>query len=230
MSRFEEANHYLKKGLKIKADDFNILCNYGNLKRDLNQNKEAIEYYNKAYKIDKFNETLLINLAGAYQIDAEFEASKKILNEINNNFPKNTKADFMYSGIHNYEENDNHRNEMIKKLKLSLNDQNIVFLNFAIAKSYSDIKNYSESSKYFINANKSQYKLFDNYNFENELQTFNIIKDKVKNFQFKDLYPQAKPNLIFIVGLPRSGTTLMHQIVSSHSEVYGAGELPIICN
>ena len=77
MSRFEEANHYLKKGLKIKADDFNILCNYGNLKRDLNQNKEAIEYYNKAYKINKFNETLLINLAGAYQIDAEFEASKK---------------------------------------------------------------------------------------------------------------------------------------------------------
>ena len=230
MSRFEEANHYLKKGLKIKADDFNILCNYGNLKRDLNQNKEAIEYYNKAYKIDKFNETLLINLAGAYQIDAEFEASKKILNEINNNFPRNTKADFMYSGIHNYEENDNHRNEMIKKLKLSLNDQNIVFLNFAIAKSYSDIKNYSESSKYFINANKSQYKLFDNYNFENELQTFNIIKDKFKNFQFKDLYPQAKPNLIFIVGLPRSGTTLMHQIVSSHSEVYGAGELPIISN
>ena len=34
--------------------------------------------------------------------------------------------------------------------------------------------------------------------------------------------------MIFIVGLPRSGTTLTHQIVSSHTKVYGAGELTIL--
>ena len=31
-------------------------------------------------------------------------------------------------------------------------------------------------------------------------------------------------NLIFIVGLPRSGTTLLHQIISSHSKTFGAEE------
>jgi tetratricopeptide (TPR) repeat protein len=31
---------------------------------------------------------------------------------------------------------------------------------------------------------------------------------------------------VFIIGMPRSGTTLMEQIVASHNEVYGAGELP----
>ena len=30
---------------------------------------------------------------------------------------------------------------------------------------------------------------------------------------------------IFVVGMPRSGTTLVEQIISSHHEVYGAGEL-----
>jgi len=230
MSRFEEAEHFLKKGLEIKEDDFNTLCNYGNLKRDINQNKEAIKYYKKAYKINKYNETLLINLAGAYQIDAEFEISKNILKEIHVNFPKNTKADFMYSSIHNYQENDDHRNEMINKLNLDLQDQDIVYLNFAIGKSYSDVKKYQESSSYFIKANKSQFNLFTDYKFEDELNKFNIIKSRFKNFEFKDLCPNKKPNLIFIVGLPRSGTTLTHQIISSHSEVYGAGELPIIAN
>ena len=230
MAKFKEAEYYFKKGLELKGDDFNILCNYGNLKRDLNKNKESIEYYKKAYKINNINETLLINLAGAYQIDAEFENSKKILKEVNSNFPRNTKADFMYSSIHNYEKNDKHKNEMINKLNLDLQTQDIVYLNFAIAKSYSDIKDYSESSKYFVNANKTQYSLYTHYNFENELKTFNTIKDRFKNFEFKNLYPDEKPNLIFIVGLPRSGTTLTHQIVSSHSEIYGAGELPIIIN
>ena len=230
MARFDDAEYFLKKGLEIKEDDFNTLCNYGNLKRDINQNKEAIEYYKKAYKINNYNETLLINLAGAYQIDAEFEKSKKTLKEIHTNFPKNTKADFMYSSVHSYHENDNHRNEMINKLNLDLNTQDIVYLNFAIAKSYSDIKNYSDSSNYFINANKLQYSLFANYKFEDELNKFNIVKNKFENFEFKDLCPHKKPNLIFIVGLPRSGTTLTHQIISSHTEVYGAGELPIISN
>ena len=229
MAKFEEAEYYLKRGLELKKDDFNILCNYGNLKRDLNKNKEAIDYYKEAYKINSLNETLLINLASAFGIDAEFEASKKVLNEVNVNFPKNTKADFMYSSIHSYQEDDNHRNQMINKLKLNLHQQDIVYLNFAIAKSYSDIKNYSESSKYFINANKNQFNI-SNYSFENELKIFNIIKDRFKNFECKNLYPSVEPNLIFIVGLPRSGTTLTHQIVSSHSKVYGAGELPIIIN
>ena len=229
MAKFVEAEYYLKKGLELKRDDFNILCNYGNLKRDLNKNKEAIEYYKQAYKINSLNETLLINLASTFGINAEFEASKKVLNEVHANFPKNTKADLMYSSIHNYQEDDNHRNYMIDKLNLNLYQQDMVYLNFAIAKSYSDIKNYSESSKYFITANKNQFNI-SNYSFENELNIFNIIKDRFKNFKFKNLYSSEEPNLIFIVGLPRSGTTLTHQIISSHSNVYGAGELPIIMN
>ncbi len=35
-------------------------------------------------------------------------------------------------------------------------------------------------------------------------------------------------NLIFIVGLPRSGTTLTHQILASHSKVHGIGEMEIL--
>ena len=45
MAKFVEAEYYLNRGLELKKDDFNILCNYGNLKRDLNKNKEAIKSF-----------------------------------------------------------------------------------------------------------------------------------------------------------------------------------------
>ena len=45
---------------------------------------------------------------------------------------------------------------------------------------------------------------------------------KNENFAFNDKI-ESKP--IFIVGMPRSGTSLLEQILSTHSKIYGAGEL-----
>ena len=44
--------------------------------------------------------------------------------------------------------------------------------------------------------------------------------------KFDDLLNSITP--IFIVGMPRSGTTLVEQIIASHNDVYGAGELVYI--
>lgn len=228
MQKYEQSEYLFQRGLQIKKDDFNILCNYGNLKRDLNLNEEAINYYKKAYDINNKNVALLINMAAVYQINGEFESSKKLLKKIQSDFPKNTKADFMYSSIHNYSEIDEHRDMMLEKLNLELDNQNLDFLYFALAKSYADISNYKESSKYFIKANKEHYKQFPEYNFNNELKIFSKVKDLFKDFKFKNVDINTKPELIFIVGMPRSGTTLTHQIISSHSNVYGGGEMLII--
>jgi len=53
---------------------------------------------------------------------------------------------------------------------------------------------------------------------------------------FKDINLNKSPNffskkkIIFICGMPRSGTTLVEQIIASHKEVYGAGELSFLTN
>ena len=77
--------------------------------------------------------------------------------------------------------------------------------------------------------NDNQKKIHYKYSIDDEVKLFNKIKKKFENTNFEN-YPnyQEGKKLIFIVGLPRSGTTLAHQILASHSKVYGAGELVIL--
>ena len=51
------------------------------------------------------------------------------------------------------------------------------------------------------------------------------VAPRFKELAFKQPVETATNNPIFIVGMPRSGTTLVEQIISSHSQVHGAGEL-----
>ena len=229
--RFDEAKKTLQDALKINQNHFSALVNYANLLRDLNQDLKAIDYYNKALSINDKNETLLINLAGSYQMVGDFKMSKKILRDIHNFFPHNSVADQMYSSINNYMESKDHQDEMLDKLNnqnISENDKFI--LCFAIAKSFSDQKNPEMSAKYFVMANDLKFKSFKNYNFDEETKYIINAKKDFKDFNFDNNISSNKPELIFIVGLPRSGTTLTHQIISSHSEVFGAGESPILKN
>ena len=75
-----------------------------------------------------------------------------------------------------------------------------------------------------------QGKIHKDYSIKEEIKLFDKIKETFSKTDF-NRYPKFENNnkkLIFIVGLPRSGTTLTHQIIASHSEVYGAGEVVIL--
>ena len=66
----------------------------------------------------------------------------------------------------------------------------------------------------------------------NIAEEINIINDMKNAFEDIDLNIKHKSfsnkKIIFICGMPRSGTTLVEQIISSHKKVYGAGELPFL--
>ena len=74
------------------------------------------------------------------------------------------------------------------------------------------------------------FKTYKNANIDNQIKLFQKIKNEFELHKFENKNQNDEPRLIFIVGLPRSGTTLTHQIISSHSKVYGAGELPVLKN
>ena len=100
-----------------------------------------------------------------------------------------------------------------------------VDISFALGKAHEDLKDYEKAFKYLETAHNLKFKKFGS-NLEAEKKA---IENIIKTFQDIDLEKSNEDSqekkIIFILGMPRSGTTLTEQIIASHSEVYGAGEL-----
>ena len=117
---------------------------------------------------------------------------------------------------------------MENKIKnLKLNNLQKLNLHFALAKAYEDIGDIKNSFENLKNGNKLKYESL-NYNFDNEIKLFKDLKETFDKLNTEKLINStiSKKKIIFILGMPRSGTTLVEQIISSHSKVFGAGELP----
>jgi len=228
MEDFKSSEKYFLQALKLKPDYINALSNYANLKREINDFEEAINLYTKALEVDQNQFLIHHNLALTYQGIGKFDLAKKhSLKSLEIN-PNHIISHKMLSISNKYiDENDNHFKLMKDKLKNeNLVKDDKITLNFSISKAYADMGNFDNSFNHMLignDLNRSKIK----YNIEKDIELFKQIKIKFSDFDFnkenKKNFQSKK--IIFICGMPRSGTTLTEQIIASHKDVYGAGEL-----
>ena len=107
-----------------------------------------------------------------------------------------------------------------------LPDEQKITLNFALGKSYDDCGDFDRAFSYFETGNRLKRSTFS-YTIKEDQRLFDELKVVFNEAIFanhKD-YGNLANTPIFIVGMPRSGTSLVEQILASHPRVYGAGEL-----
>ena len=229
IGNFEKAEFFYKSVLESKPDYIQALNNYANLKTLIFDYPSAIDLFEQALKINKDDSRILFALANAYHAIGETKKTKEIIENILLKNPKHASCHKLLSSIVNYSENETNLNQM-KDLILDkdLSDGQIVDLSFALGKAYEDIKQYENSFLYLQKANQLKKKN-NNYNLKSDEIFFESIKNAIKNFNFdasKENFDKRVP--IFICGMPRSGTTLIEQIIASHHDVFGSGELVYI--
>ena len=224
LHKYSEAEKYYKKGLAIDNKHLHILNNLGNLKRETYKIEESIQYYKKVLSIQSDAVPSLFNLVGIYRITNQKENSKQYCKKILELNKKLTDADRQYSLVHNYVENDPHLIEMLKKVNdEDLNNLEKIHLYYGIHKAYEDIKNYKSAFKY-LKIGNDLLKKETKYNFrQDEKKIKNFINFYKKNKKIKTTGDHR--GLIFIVGMPRSGSSLVEQILDSHKKVFGGGEI-----
>ena len=225
---FNEAENLYLKIINNDSSNIKALNNYANLKREINQYQEAKELLLKALKLDPKNINVLLNLAVCCQGMGETDSSKSYLSKIFNIDPSNTTAHKLLSSIINYNNDQKH---LINMKELSEDKQFKNFtgnqkteLYFALGKAYEDLKDF-ENSFFYLNKANSIQKQTHGLTFDNTKKLFDNIIYFFDSIEIKKPKSTGEKKNIFICGMPRSGTTLVEQMVASHKEVVGAGEI-----
>ena len=225
----ENAMYNYLQAIKADKSNFGAYFNLANLYRSEKKYEEAINNYQKVLELrPQFVEAL--NSIGTIQL---------ILGNFDNGleyFKKTIEIDKFYSeSYYNYAsaQKISYKDEIFLKLKNFIEKEKFpeaqnFKMYYSLSKSYFDLDNYEFGFKYLQLANNFKLKEIE-YSFKKQSKNFKKIKEYfLENKNTPTVLNDLKSIPIFILGMPRSGTSLIEQIVSNHSHVHGGGELDIL--
>jgi len=205
----EKAIVKYRKAIELQPNFIDAINNLGGAYFNLGDKKMAAKYFKKSLEIDPKNTETFRSLVLNKGIDINDSRIKQFY-EL---YDKNEK------------ELGNCNQKSIPKNILESHSS----LCFALGFLNDNEKKYKEAYKYFERANK-YFRLTYDYNIDIEESLFLQIQEVFdKKFYDKNIENGNSSSApIFIIGMPRSGTTLVEQILSSHSLVIGLGEIEFI--
>ena len=230
IERFDDALLNYKNAIRSKEDNLEAYYNLANLFKSLKKYDEAIKNYKNVIKLNPNFSDAYNNIGTIYSILGKFNDAREFYLKsikINKFFAEPYKNYVQLSKIDQKDEVFEILKEIVKKKDLDEEQKEVFF--YSISKIYFDVGDDDLAFKYLNLANKLKLTKFD-YSFNKEKKEFKKIKEffsqkkiiNLKNFKKNKITP------IFILGMPRSGTSLIEQIISNHSEVHGAGELDLL--
>ena len=226
----EDAIESYEWAIAYKADFEIAHQNLGVLYSEFDQ-ELAIQHYQKAIAIKPDYPEAYYNLGSTLRHLGRKSESITSYEKAIKFDPNYVDAHKNLSAMKKYKKNDPQISQMKTLLsKNNLEESDQVSLNFALSKVYEDLDNYKDFFKFLHEGNKLRKKELE-YSFDDDREMISKVQEvfmppftKIKKSSYKSSV--IKP--IFIVGMPRSGTSLVEQIISSHHSVYGAGELEFL--
>ena len=226
--KLEKAIKAYNEVLAIKPNYADAYNNMGNALKDQGKLEEAIEAHNKALAIKPNNAKAYNNIGNALKDQSKLEEAVEAYNKTLAIKPENAKAHRHLSSITNYNSDTTQISEVEALLQgIGLDNSDRCHLLYTYAKMQEDLGYLSTAFNSYVAGGNLRQKLLA-YEFKHDENMFSKIRKTVPQFKDVALNLTSEPirhTPIFILGMPRSGTTLVEQIVSSHTEVTGAGEL-----
>lgn len=224
MAALDEAD----KALALAPDSEEALMMKGRVLAELNRLDESIALQKRATEVAPESIRAQLVLGTAYLARGLTDEARTVFEKARQMEPSNARAFLNILRTDRIKPGDPRLAEMEAFLadeeKLAVGDR--IELHFAAGRIYDDLKDYDHAFSHFEKANALQMRANPTQEktqvaaFERTIQTFTkSFIEKRRNQGSSSRVP------IFVLGMPRSGTTLSEQIISSHPDVVGAGEV-----
>ncbi len=188
----------------------------------------GVEKVNRALGLNPRNPVYHHNLATLLGDQGDIAAAEEHYREAIRLKPDYDEAFYNLSTIIKPKPGDPILGQIAARLKtVGLSRESRVFLHFASGKLWDDLGEPKRAFHHFAAGNKAKGKIF-------KREAASRGMEAMKQTFTRELFARrsnvglADERFVFIVGMPRSGTSLIEQILASHSQVRGGGELPDI--
>jgi len=200
VGRLEEAVASYRRALVLKPDYVAAYNNLGNALQDLGQLEDALAIHRQVLKIKPDFVEVRFSLAQAAKVIAGDENMAALI-----------------------ELEESQGNGTAPRLQI----EQAVPLHFALGKCYDDVGDYDNAFRQFLQACRLKRDSLT-YDPEQTAAQFAAVQHNFDAASIERLRGAGDSSRlpIFVLGMPRSGSTLLSQIISSHPDVYSAGELP----
>ena len=227
--QLDKAKKSFKNILNMDPKNGLIWAEYGTVLTKLANYREGRDAYLKALEFKPDSPRVHLSLGHVYKTMGEINAS---INSYKNTIIQNNLSGEAYWSLANlktYSFSENEIKDMEKTLKGDMSDIERSQMHFALGKAYEVQKDFDRSFRNYYKGNTVKKGLIK-YSSDDTSDNTRRILDFFSNENINNLSKSStnNPDPIFVLGMPRSGSTLVDQIISSHSKVDGTQELPNI--
>jgi len=225
---YDKAIKSYEKAIELNPDYAEAYNRLGGILMLQHQLEAAQFYVEKALKLDPDLAAAYCNLGNIYLINGHIRRAQDVYKKALSLDPFLTDARKNLAHIQKNTTNDqNEINRILSQLSdPQLDEGRAVVLHFALGKIFDDGEEYDRAFFHYHKANTLKRKTVE-FNPELHKQIVDQIIHVFSRTYFKDcaLVGDTSNRPVFIIGMPRSGTTLVEQIIASHPLAFGADEL-----
>ena len=218
------AIRHFERACELKADWVEALCALGRAYTEFGKADIAVPLYEKALRINGGHSLVRMGLANALVSLGRMDDATGYMNEAISHRQDVAAAYNGLVSIRKFTEEPAEFKSILAELKNpALDAKSIQQLHYAAGKVLNDLRRYDEAMDHFGQAKRSARR-FDMEGYRRSVD-FMIELFSPQMLAARAGYGSSSEVPVFVLGMPRSGTTLTEQICASHPDAYGAGEL-----
>ena len=204
--------------------DPQLLQHVAQLYTHLNRHEDAARCSRRAVSLAPENPGYLYNLSTALIAVGQIEEAEAVLDRVIARAPSDYDAYYNRATLRKQSPAHNHVADL-ERLVAQAPAKGEVALNYALAKELEDLGEYARAFLHLQRGASARRKRLS-YRVEDDVETMDeIARAFDKEFFASPRAGHGDTRPIFVLGLPRSGTTLVDRILSSHRAVTSLGEL-----